>query len=38
MPKTFEDKPMLPLPLECVTVAEWSGARTQIGRIQHRFI
>lgn len=23
MPKTFEDKPMFPLPLECVTVAEW---------------
>lgn len=23
MPKTFEDKTMLTLPLECVTIAEW---------------
>lgn len=23
MPKTFEDKPMFPLPLECITIAEW---------------
>lgn len=23
MPKTFEDKPMVTLPVECVTVAEW---------------
>lgn len=23
MPKTFEDKPMFPLPIEAVTVAEW---------------
>lgn len=23
MPKTFEDKPMFPLPVEAVTVAEW---------------
>lgn len=23
MPKTFEDKPMIPLPVECITVAEW---------------
>lgn len=23
MPKTFEDKAMLPIPVECLTVAEW---------------
>ena len=23
MPKNFEDKPMYPLPIECVTIAEW---------------
>lgn len=23
MPKTYEDKPMYPLPIECITIAEW---------------
>ena len=23
MPKTFEDKPMFPLPIEAITIAEW---------------
>jgi hypothetical protein len=23
MPKNFEDKPMFPLPIDCITIAEW---------------
>ncbi len=38
MPKTFEDKPMYSIPVECITVAEWCPNPDKVGPTQVHLI